>query len=378
MSTMLGNKYIAANKINAGMPLLEEDGKRTISPYEFLPAWFFYTPVVLQSLAQGIRYGNFALPLVANPGIHLSGMVGESKHDILSLAGPVAQPWISPFITLTKHDETSLETQKDAAIKAMEKAQLTFPVVAKPDLGCRGVGVKLLQNASQLEDYIQSFPSQARYLLQQKAPYQAEAGVFYVRQPDESKGKIISITLKYAPSVLGDGIHTLKELIEASPRAGQLSHLYLPRHTDKLDWVPAAGEEFQLAFAGSHSRGSIFRDGNQYISAALTEKLDEVLGDVEGFYYGRLDIKFKDIESFMAGQDFTILEINGASSEAAHIWDRNTPLKEIFSTLLMQYRILFQIGAKQRKLGHKVPTLKSLLTAWRHEKGLTEQYPSTD
>lgn len=378
MSSMLGNQYIAANKINAGMPLLEEDGKRSISPYEFLPAWFFYTPVVIQSLLQGIRYGDLALPLIANPGIHLSGMVGESKHDILSLAGPTAKPWISPFITLTKQDDAAIEAQTEAALAALKEAKLAFPIVAKPDLGCRGVGVKLLQNESQLAQYITSFPDRARYLLQQKAPYQAEAGVFYVRQPDESKGKIISITLKYAPSVVGDGKQTLKQLIESSPRAGQLSHLYLPRHTDKLDWVPAQGEEFQLAFAGSHSRGSIFRDGNQYISSALTAKLDEVLGDVQGFYYGRLDIKFANIEQFMAGEEFTILEINGASSEAAHIWDRNTPLKDIFATLLKQYRLLFQIGAKQKKLGHKVPSLRTLIRAWRHEKSLTEQYPSTD
>ncbi|USD41740.1 D-alanine--D-alanine ligase [Vibrio sp. SCSIO 43135] len=368
---------IEQGKINAGMPELEVDTERAVSPYEFLPSWFFYTPVVMQSLFQGVRHRDWGLPLIANPSIKLSGMVGESKHDILSLAGEYAKQWISPFITVTR-DLRNVSQQLDSALEAMSQAQLSFPIVAKPDLGCRGAGVKLLQDKDQLASYIESFPRDARFLLQEKAPYQAEAGVFYVRYPEDTRGKIISITLKYAPSVTGDGVSTLQQLIDNCPRAGQLSHLYLPRHEDKLQEVLELGEEFQLAFAGSHSRGSIFRNGNQYITEALSQKLDEIFDDLDGFHYGRLDIKFADIHQFMQGEAFTILEINGASSEAAHIWDRNTPLSEIFSTLLEQYRILFDIGARQKRRGHKTPSMAALLNAWREEKLLTQQYPATD
>ncbi|MHC6527367.1 MULTISPECIES: D-alanine--D-alanine ligase [unclassified Vibrio] len=368
---------IEPNRINAGMPILELDTGRTVSPYEFLPSWFFYTPVVMQSLLQGVRYLDWTLPLIANPTIRLSGMVGESKHDILNLAGSHAKRWIAPFVTLTK-DTRSIDDQLQAALHAMQSAQLAFPVVAKPDLGCRGVGVKLVQDDMQLRHYIESFPDHARYLIQQKAPYQAEAGVFYVRYPGQQRGRIFSMTLKYAPSVIGDGKHTLKRLIERCPRAGQLTHLYFPRYPDKLDWVPKKGEEFQLAFAGSHSRGSIFRNGNQFITEELTRQLDKIFDDFDSFHFGRLDIKFEDIHQFMRGERFMILEINGASSEAAHIWDRNTPLREIFSTLLAQYRMLFDIGAQQKQRGHQTPALKELFHAWREEKQLTQQYPATD
>lgn len=377
MSAMAKGQFIAPNKINAGMPLLQVEEEASISPYEFMPAWFFYAPVVVQSLLLGLRHGDVCLPLIANPSIKLSGMVGESKTEILNLAGPLAKQWIEPFITLTKNQET-VSTQLEEALQAMDAAELSFPIVAKPDLGCRGVGVKLLKSEAQLHDYIQEFPISARFLLQRKAPYQAEAGVFYVRYPGQEQGEIISITLKYTPSVVGDGTHSLRQLIERCPRAGQLTHLYFPRHTQKLDWIPVEGEEYPLAFAGSHSRGSIFRNGNQYITQALTRKLDEILKDVDDYYYGRLDIKFADIESFMAGENFSILEMNGASSEATHIWDRNTKLPEIFSTLLKQYRILFEIGALQKKRGFKSPTIRALLKAWREEKALTQHYPSTD
>ena len=368
---------IEKGHINAGMPILEADTHRSISPYEFLPGWLFYTPVVIQSFFLGLKHFDFALPLIANPSIKLSGMVGESKHDILTLAGPVAEKWISPFITITTTSEP-IQQQTQNAIDTMNQYQLAFPVVAKPDLGCRGVGVKLLQSPKQLTDYFSSFPVDARFLIQEKAPYFAEAGIFYVRYPNEKKGKIISITLKYSPLVVGDGISTLKQLIENDSRAGQLTHLYLPRHKEKLNTILEKGKEFQLAFAGSHSRGSIFRDGNQYITDQLAERLDHIFNDLEGFHYGRQDVKFKDINSLMNGDDFTILEINGASSEAAHIWDRNTPLKTIFSTLLLQYKILFEIGALQKKQGHHSPKIKELLAAWKEEKQLTLQYPPTD
>ena len=196
---------IAKGYINAGMPILEEDSHRSISPYEFLPSWFFYTPVVIQSFFLGLKHFDFALPLIANPSIKLSGMVGESKHDILTLAGPVAEKWISPFITITTTAD-AIQQQTQNAIDEMNQHQLFFPVVAKPDLGCRGVGVKLLQSQEQLTDYFNSFPINARFLIQEKAPYSAEAGIFYVRYPNEKKGTIISITLKYSPMVGGDGL----------------------------------------------------------------------------------------------------------------------------------------------------------------------------
>jgi hypothetical protein len=367
----------SVSPVNVGMPEMEPDTGVSVSRYEFWPAWFFYTPVVVQSLWHGVKYRNFALPLIANPGIALSGMVGESKHDILSLAGSEAKKWISPFVTLTRTDMPEMVQLNDALL-AMRDEGIDFPIVAKPDMGCRGVGVQLIDDEEGVLEYIRTFPLGARYLLQEKAPYDAEAGVFYIRYPGEKKGRVTSITLKYSPFVVGDGTSTLAQLIENDPRAGQLSHLYLPRHQDKLDWVLTEGCHFRLAFAGSHSRGCIFRNGNQYITEQLAERLDHIFDDLPGFHFGRLDVKFHNIKSLMKGEKLTILEINGASSEAAHIWDRNTPLKDIFSTLLVQYRTLYEIGDLQRKAGHKTPSLWALYKAWRAEKALVEHYPATD
>lgn len=127
MSSPQDIRIIPAHQINAGMPLLEKDTVRSVSPYEFLPTWFFYTPVVIQSLMQGLRHFDWALPLIANPSIKLSGMVGESKHEILSLAGSSSQRWISPFITLTKTDLNSKKQAEDAR-SALIQSDLDFPL----------------------------------------------------------------------------------------------------------------------------------------------------------------------------------------------------------------------------------------------------------
>lgn len=360
----------------SGMPPMDDSGP-AISRHEFWPAWFFYTPVVMQSLWHSIKYRSIGLPLIANPSVWLSGMVGESKKDILNLAGDYAKQWILPFTCLRKNTESIAQQYADAQ-QAIEDANLSFPLVAKPDKGCRGVGVKLLKDKHQLKQYIEDFPVGADYMLQQKSSFDAEVGVFYVRYPGNPKGEIISLGLKYAPHVKGDGVHTLEQLIDNDPRAGQLAHLYKHRHQEKLNWVVPQDMSYRLAFAGSHSRGCIFKDGNRYISQALTEQFDAIFHDVDGFYFGRMDVKFKDIDSLMQGKAFQIIEMNGASSESAHMWDSKTPMRHIFATLLKQYRMLYEIGYLQKQRGHTPPSLLTLYRAWREEKSLEQHYPSTD
>ena len=367
-------------EINRGLPELNTDDGRSVSPFEFWPAWVFYTPVIVQCLWLGLRYRNLSLPLIANPSIALSGLVGESKHAVLNLAGDKARQWIAPYIVVQQQhaQQQIIDQQLQTIYTHLETAGLHFPLVAKPDIGCRGAGVRLLETDDHLRDYLHAFPTGHRFLLQKKAPYSAEAGVFYMRHPGAERGQIFSIALKYTPFVVGDGVSTLGELIEQDKRAGLVQHLYLPRHQHRLDKVIPAGKKFPLAFSGSHCRGSIFRNGNHLITDALTQQLDEITRDIPGFYYGRLDIKFKDVESLMAGEHLCIVEINGASSEAAHIWDRSTPLKDIFVTLLQQYRTLYAYGDYHRQQGHKTPSVRQLLRAWRKEKSLVVSYPTTD
>lgn len=362
---------------HAGMPPLDTSSDQ-LSDFEFWSMRRFYWPVALYALWLMVRYRGIALPTAANPSFPGGGFSGESKSAILDLACASAPGHVARFIPIdrpARPDDAVAEAL--AAEAAMTAAGLGFPVVAKPDLGCRGAGVRLVRDLGQMVSYLEGFPAGARLILQRYVAFEAEAGVFYVRMPGEAKGRIVSLTLKYFPYVYGDGRSTLRDLILADPRAGRVSHLYLPRHANRLDHVPEAGEPVRLAFAGSHSRGSIFRNGSHLVTPAMTDRFDAIARSMPEFWFGRFDIRFADIARLQAGEDFTIVEVNGAGAEMTHVWDRSTSLRQARRDIMEQYRLLFAIGRANRDRGHRGQGLIEFWRAYRREKELTPRYPPT-
>jgi hypothetical protein len=328
-----------------------------------------------------VRHRGVLLPTVANPSFPGGGFYGESKAEILALAVERLPEWVAPFIPLDRAPAASVasvDAECLAAETAMCIAGLAYPVVAKPDLGCRGAGVKLVRTPEQLQDYLTAFPAGSRLLLQQLVPHEGEAGIFYCRLPGQAQGRIVSITLKYFPHVVGDGQRSLRALIEADPRAGKLSHLYLKRHVARLDTVPTAGEAVRLAFAGSHSRGAIFRNGTHLVTPEMEARFDAIAQALPEFHFGRFDVRFDSFSDVQLGRGFTILEINGAGAESTHIWDRRTGLLQAWRDLMRQYRWLFEIGAANRARGFQPMRWADFRAAYRREKALTPLYPATD
>jgi hypothetical protein len=362
-----------------GMPPLDQTGK-PLSFFEFWPMWAFYPPVMAYVAWLMLRHRSLLLPTVANPSFPSGGWVGESKAEILSLAVKHASQWTAPFIRIERAAKADGDAgaERDAALAALANAGLELPVVAKPDLGCRGVGVKLIRTPQDLHAYIDGFPQEAAFLLQRLVPHEGEAGIFYVRRPGEASGRIVSITLKYFPHVIGNGRQTLRALIEADPRAGKLAHLYLKRHASRLDTVPAAGEAVRLAFAGSHSRGAIFRNGTHLVTPQMEARFDAIARALPEFHFGRFDIRFERFEDVQKGGGFTIVEANGAGAESTHIWDRDTTLLQAWRDLSRQYRWLFEIGAANRARGFRPMAWRDFRAAWLREKQLTPLYPATD
>ena len=184
--------------------------------------------------------------------------------------------------------------------------------------------------------------------------------------------------MKYLSYDHGDGQSRLKELIENDRRAGPLKHIYLPRHKERLNLVLAPGEPFRIAFAGSHSRGTIFRNGNAFITEDMTDAFDHIAKDVKEFYFGRFDVRFPSISDLQAGRNFTIVEINGAGAEATHIWDRKTSLSDAYRALMDQYAAMWEIGAMNARRGYKPAPLLDFFRAYRDEVKLWATYPLTE
>ena len=369
----------AAPRPHQGMPPLDTDGP-PLSFFEFWPMWAFYPPVALYAAWLMLRYRGALLPTAANPSFPGGGFFGESKAEILALAMRHIPECVAPFVAIDRPaaPQPGAAGERAAALATLKAAGLALPVVAKPDLGCRGAGVKLVRSEADLQAYLEAFPAGARLLLQRLVPFEGEAGIFYCRRPGEARGRIVSVTLKYFPHAIGDGRRSLRQLIQDDPRAGRLSHLYLRRHTARLDEVPAAGEAVRLAFAGSHSRGAIFRNGTPLVTPEMEARFDEIARRLPEFHFGRFDVRFEDFEAVRCGGAFTIVEINGAGAESTHIWDRKTGLLQAWRDLMRQYRWLFEIGHANRARGHRPMSAAEFAAGYRREKLLTPQYPATD
>jgi hypothetical protein len=246
-------------------------------------------------------------------------------------------------------------------------------------MSCNGVGVRIVENASALQDYLAHFPRATRLQLQTLVDYEGEAGIFYIRRPGEATGRITSVTLKFAPTVAGDGRRSIRELIAVNPRLNAVSKLLLKKLGAKADAVPAPGKSVRLVFVGNHCRGSTFQDGLSIVTPALTARVDAIARDIPDLFFSRIDLRYKTLDELQAGENFKIIEINGSGSEATHIWDPSMTLRRAYATQFFHYGESFKIGAAIRAARGLRPTSPlRLLTLWIQQKRLMAAYPPND
>lgn len=348
-----------------------------VSFFEFWPDWLFYAPVVLFWILQSIRFRSLTLPSLANPTINAGGICGESKNQILGLAGPTAKSWVAEYAALTTLGHAH-GNNLPRALATMQEAGLSFPVVAKPDMSCNGVGVRVVRNEAELGAYLAAFPLGTALQLQALIPYEGEAGIFYIRHPGETQGQITSVTLKYAPVVIGDGRRDVKTLIAADERLNAIAPLLLRKLGPKAAAIPLPSERVELVFVGNHCRGSTFKEGMNIVTPALSARIDEIMRDVKGVYFSRIDLRYESLEALRQGEGFKIIEFNGSGSEATHIWDPEMTLKRAYKDQFFHYGESFKIGAEIRKTGLKPIKPLELLSLWQHQKSLMHAYPVND
>jgi membrane protein DedA with SNARE-associated domain len=340
--------------------------------WEFWPAWLFYAPVIVHYLWLALRYRGFTLPTAANPGIFTGGIVGESK--MATLRELFAS---NPDFTAEAHLLTgALDERKQALQELISARRIVYPFILKPDVGQRGVGVKVIRDSLQADDYLKS--TNAPVICQRYIHGPCEIGVFYYRFPGRPLGCIFSITEKIFPQIVGDGVRTVEELVWADPRARLIARRYLDRLGARQMAVLPAGAALKLVEAGNHAQGCIFQDGMHLWSEALQQRIDEISRNLNGFFIGRYDIRYSDQAALRAGRGFQIIELNGAASEATSIYDARNSLWSAYCTLFRQWELVFAIGAINRQLGSSPARLPLIWRAWRQSSALAAGYPMAD
>jgi hypothetical protein len=336
--------------------------------WEFWPPYLFYPPVIAYIFYLGIKFRSWTLFTAANPAIPAGGFVGESKHAILTQLKN-ADRWLLRFILLPVADPAQRFAQAEEFMRAHA---LEFPVALKPDAGQRGSGVAIVRSSGQLREYLThaSFPA----ILQEYAPGK-EFGVFYYRYPGEARGRVFSITEKRMPVLTGDGTRTLEDLILADDRAVCMSDFYLRKNSERAHQVPQAGESVQLVEIGTHCRGAVFLDGGHALTPALEEVIVRIAQTFDGFFFGRFDIRVPSLEDFRAGRNVKVVELNGVTSEATHIYDPKLSLIDAYRVLFRQWRIAFEIGNLNRRQGVQPTPAGDLLRVAREYRRLAQGYP---
>lgn len=269
----------------------------------------------------------------------------EPKHEIYDIQPPHLTPKTLCF---------KVNTPLGDIVKAMSDTGLEFPIIAKPDIGMKGMAVAKVNDTNELEAYLTK--AKFDFLIQELITFPNEMGVFYYRYPDSAKGTISGIVLKEFLTVIGDGKATISELVEREPRYMLQMEALKSEYGDEMNTIPANGEILNLVPFGNHVRGAKFLDGSHLISQKLIDTFDSFCKDIPGFYYGRLDIRYNTFEELERGENFSIIELNGAGSGPTHIFDPSHSILFAWREIIRHFGIMCDIGIINHRKGHRYLT----------------------
>lgn len=311
-----------------------------LSSWEYWPFGLVYLPIFLYWAWLSLRARSFFFFTAANPSIPFGGMRGESKIDLYELVPKAVQP-------LTRLIPAGLPQAKLA--DELAAAGLEYPIIVKPDIGERGTLVEKLDHEAALHTYHAQM--QVPYLIQEYIDLPLELGVFYYRLPNEEQGVVSSIVVKELLSVTGDGQHTLAALIRRDDRAKLQESALALRFAEQWEQVLPAGEELLLMPIGNHCRGTAFLDGNAYIDTSLCQTFDALAQQIEGFYFGRFDLRCASIEDLKRGQNYKVMELNGAGAEPGHIYQPGYSLWQAWKDIIYHLDVLCTISIQNHRSG---------------------------
>lgn len=364
--------WLAARVVRSAFPRLRLRWRK-YRRWEFWPAWMFYPPVAVMCAWLAVKYRGLALPALANPSFRNGGIIGESKIEVLQALANIAPELVAEAYLLP----SGLFSERTRVFRGLcEQHNLQYPVVLKPNIGQRGAGFKVIKSDSDLEGYLSRVSSDL--ILQRYIPGEKEIGIFYYRFPGASLGKIFAITEKIFPIVTGDGKSTLEELIALDDRASLIAKTYLDRFPDIRNQVLPENHMLRLVEAGNHCQGCVFRDGRDLLSKELCDRIDQISRALDGFFIGRYDIRYTNDDDLRRGENFKIIELNGAASEATNIYDQRNSLLAAYRTLYSQWELVYAIGRANRDLGHASPGVRGIWKDLNSYRSMSAAYPAAD
>jgi hypothetical protein len=328
---------------------------------EYWNANIYIAPVVVYVAYLAAKAKSPLFFTAANPAIPTGGMVGEDKADI--------SRWIPPQYRPKNCTISTIDSMENIKV-SLEKANLQFPLIIKPAVGCRGLMVKKVENLAEIMEHLLRFPT--TFLIEEYIDYPVEAAVLYWKNPETGESGIQSIAGKKFLSVLGDGKQSVECLLEQNPRGIlQMERLKIEK-TALLKQIPRMDEKIIIEPIGNHCRGTKFLDYNQLITPEMVKSFDKIQADLPGIYLFRLDLKVPSVSDLQAGKNIKILEINGVGSDPAHIFDPNTRFFEIWAAYFRLWKKIYEISTALHRQGVPYMTLKAYKNFARKQKEMEQ------
>ncbi|RIV23978.1 hypothetical protein DYU11_13525 [Fibrisoma montanum] len=322
--------------------------------WEYWPFAVVYFPIFIYHLWLSIKARSLFFFSAANPSIETGGLLGESKIDILDLISDEFKP---------KTLFVPADTHINDVFAQIDAHGLTFPLIAKPNVGERGWRVEKLEHWEDLVNYCQGSP--VDFLIQEYVDEPLELGVFYYRFPGQVQGVISSIVQKAFLTIRGNGQNCIEELIMQNERAILQLPALTAKYGHRFHEIPAPGEVITLVPIGNHSKGTTFLDANHLITPGLTRVFDRISAPIDGFYYGRYDLRTRSMADLYAGRHIRVMELNGAGAEPAHIYQPGFSIWEAWNVLVSHWRVLYDISRENHRRGVAYMTLSEVVRIWR-------------
>ena len=229
----------------------------------------------------------------------------------------------------------------DKVIAGLQKNNISFPFIVKPDVACQGILFRKIDNEEELKNYHDKIP--VKYLVQKLVKYPMEVSVFYIRHPQAKKGTVTGFLHKIPLQVTGNGKNTLGELVTLHPKGNKRIGEMYSKHKERWNEILPAGEKYMLSYAANHNRGAHFIDLKEQIDDKLVSIFDEISIGINDFFYGRYDIMCTNVEDLKNRKNFTILEYNGCGEEPNHFYDTGYTLMGAYKEILKHWKALYQI-----------------------------------
>jgi hypothetical protein len=302
--------------------------------YEYWPTWLFYLPVLPLYFWHALRLRSFVFFTWVNPSIQYGGFFGEEKDDILK---QIPTAYKIPSLSIP------LGYAPDKLFEKLKEMNWSYPLVAKPNVGERGKGVQIVSGDAELKSYLEEWKEN---LLIQPHVDGTEYGVFVVRCPESDRIRITSITGKVFMKVIGNGRSSILELLAEKDRFKRQIKRLKQARPELLEKVLENGEERIVEPIGNHCLGTEFTNEGHLINEKVISVFQKIVDEMDGFYYGRFDLRVSFPDSLETGKGLYIFELNGVASEPGHVYATSVSYFKAVKEVVSHWKYIFEIAKK--------------------------------